>query len=165
MITPSHLIGTLSWDHNNWLQAHERGQLFLVSQEVCSLSPQWPSLPQSSVLSKFSLLKYCLLCLCVSLSLSLPCKDTVLHILPFAHPYSTAFPLELHIRRPQSHWTAWVNYWATDTSQGLFLTRSQHLCSSSLSPDCKPLSYISPWTPQRRGHSSQGMTLWGSPLH
>ena len=64
-------------------------------------------------------------------------------------------------RRPQSHWTARLNYWVTETSLWLSLkqckrkkSRSCHLCSPSLTPDCEPSSYISPQTPHGGGRAT-----------
>ena len=76
-------------------------------------------------------------------------------------------------RRPQRHRTARVRSWVIDFSLWLSLTkytrkkaRSYRLCSSSPTPDCESLPYISPWTPHGWGvgHSSWGMTLLSSPL-
>ena len=60
-------------------------------------------------------------------------------------------PCYISERRPQTHRTSRLNHWATDTSLWWFLkeckrkkTRSYHLGSSSLTPDCEPSSYKNP---------------------
>ena len=116
MTTPSHLIGTFFVLIITIGCKPTKGvsSSWSVRKSAHCLISGPPYLPQSSVLSKFSLLKYCLLCLCVPLSLSLPCKDTVLHILSFAYPYNIPLPLELHIRKATESlncYTQLLGYW------------------------------------------------------
>ena len=99
-----------------------------------------------------------------------------IHIFSFDSKLSTSpiwcLPLQCYIseRSSQSHRTAILNYWVTDTSLWLSLkqckrnkSRFCHLCSSSSTPDCEPLAYIrllmgGGW------HSCQDMSLLYSPL-
>ena len=81
-------------------------------------------------------------------------------------------PCYVSERRPQTHRTSRLNHWATDTSLWWFLkeckrkkTRSYHLGSSSLTPDCEPSCHISPWTSHGGVvHSSWGISLLCFPL-
>ena len=91
--------------------------------------------------------------------------------LPLQHssPYSYCYKSE---RRPQHHQTARFNYWVTNASLWQSLkqckrkySKSQHLCSSSQTPDCKPSPYESTRLLIKVGHSSWGMSLLCSPLH
>ena len=71
--------------------------------------------------------------------------------LPLQHTSPCSYISE---RRLQSHWSARFNFWVTVASlclslkQGKKKSRSYHLCSPPPTPDCKPVLYISPETPQ-----------------
>ena len=94
--------------------------------------------------------------------------------LPLKHPSPCSYIAE---RRSQGPQTAGLNYWVTDASLFVIETLSLkqckrkksiscHLCSSSLAPDNKSLSYVSSWTPHGRDvcvHSSWGMRVLCSP--
>ena len=137
----------------------------------------WTSLVSSTLTAPNSV------CLWLSL-LFCPLTLQELHFVPviLAYPYNTLLTLwflfkKKSERRPQSHWTARLNYWVTDASLWLSLNKFVTLCSSSLTPDFKSSSFTSTsgkeptcWFRRRKRHRFDpgvGKILWrrkGNPL-